>query len=90
MDIYDAIGKIEKFLETYPDEHGDEPVSWSPTETKILPSGDDADTIKLWFNFGNNVDEKHIERLLDQFEQAFTKDHPDTKQFTLQIRGDAF
>lgn len=90
MDIYDAIGKIEKFLEIYPDEHGIEPAAWAPTETKILPSGDENDTIKIWFNFGPGVEDKHIQRLLDHFEVALTRDHPDTAQFSLQIRGDAF
>lgn len=90
MDIYAAIQKIEKFLETYPDEHGAEPAPWAPTETRILPSGDDNDNIKIWFNFGPNVDEKHITRLLDQFEAAVSKDHPDTQQFHLELRGDAF
>ncbi len=90
MDIYDAIGKIEKFLESYPSEHGDEPAPWAPTETKILPSGDDADSIKIWFNFGAGVDNKHVQRLLDQFEEALLKDHAEIKDFTLEVRGDAF
>jgi len=90
MDIYDAIGKIENFLETYPDEHGDEPAAWAPTESKILPSGDDNDAIKIWFNFGPDVDEKHIRKLLDQFEEAVSKDHAELKHYTLELRGDAF
>jgi len=90
MNIYDAIGKIEKFLETYPAEHGAEPVAWGPTETRLLPSGDDADTIKIWFNFGQSVPEKHVQRLLDQFEEVLVRDHPELGQFTLQVRGDAF
>jgi hypothetical protein len=90
MDIYAAIQKIEKFLETYPDEHGDEPAVWAPTESKLLPSGDDNDTIKIWFNFGPGVDEKYITRLLDQFEEAVTLDHPEIKRYSLELRGDAF
>jgi hypothetical protein len=90
MDIYNAIQNIEKFLQTYPDEHGAEPVGWAPTETRLLPSGDEKNTIKIWFNFGPDVDEKNVQRLLDQFEEALLKDYPDTKEFTLQVRGDAF
>ena len=90
MDIYEAIGKIEQFLMTYPQEHGADPAPWAPVEAKILPSADDNDTIKIWFNFGPSVDEKHIARLLAQFEEAVVLDYPETKAFTLEVRGDAF
>lgn len=90
MDIYEAIGKIEQFLTTYPEEHGADPAPWAPLEAKILPSADDKDTIKIWFNFGPSIHDKHIGRLLAQFEEAVHQDHPEVKAFTLEVRGDGF
>jgi hypothetical protein len=90
MDIYDAIKKIEKFMETYPGEHGGAPAPWAPTEAKLLPSGDENDTIKIWFNFGPGVEEKHVQVLLDQFEEAVIRDIPEVRSFSLHLRGDAF
>ncbi len=90
MNIYDAIGLIEQFLETYPSEHGGVPAPWAPTETRILPSGDDNDHIKLWFNFGPQVPEDQIRILLAQLEDGLAKDLPELSQYTLEIRGDAF
>ena len=90
MDIYEAIQKIERFLETYPEEHGGDPAPWRPVEVKLLPSGDENDTIKVWFNFGAEVSEPHVKTLLDQFEEAAHRDIPALRDFTLHIRGDAF
>jgi len=89
MDIYEAIKIVETFLESYGESHGGSPASWAPTETTILPSGDENDTIKVWFNFGPDVDEAHVKPLLQQFEDAFTTAHPELKQFALHLRGDA-
>jgi hypothetical protein len=90
MDIYDAIKKIGKLLEAYRGEHGDAPAPWAPTEVKILPSGDENDTIKIWFNFGPDVQEEHVQPLLDQFEEAVIRDLPEVGSFSLHLRGDAF
>jgi hypothetical protein len=89
MDIYEAITMIEKFLGSYGESHGADPAPWAPTETNVLPSGDENNTIKIWFNFGPDVDEAHVKELLRQFEDAVTTAHPEVKQFDLAVRGDA-
>ena len=89
MDIYEAIKTIEQFLDKYAEDHGSEPVAWAPTETKILPSGDENNTIKIWFGFGPDISDSDVKVLLRQFEDAVTGAHPEVKSFELAVRGDS-
>ncbi len=89
MDIYEAIKKIEAFSETYPDAYSGVG-KWAPTETKIVPSGDDADHIKIWFNLGEGLDGDQVEAMRKQFLHDLHQAHPEVEDFTLEVRVEAF
>jgi hypothetical protein len=86
MDINDAVAAIEQFVRTY---HASRP-AWAPTESRILPSGDEQNTIKLWFNFGPDADEAALPALEQEFLVALTAAHPEVAAYALAIRVQAF
>lgn len=89
MDIYEAIRTIETFLETYGEKYAG-PGTWAPAETKIVPSGDENDTIKIWFNLGDGIAETEVEPMRAAFVKDVTAAHPGLKSFTLSVRAEAF
>jgi hypothetical protein len=86
MDMKTALTEVESFLEKYRDEHDD----WQPTEIRVLPSGDEQYSIKVWINFGPDGDEDQAEALADQAIAALKQAHPEViAEFTLKVRADA-
>jgi hypothetical protein len=86
MDINTAVATIERFLGTYRAAHP----AWAPTETRLNPSGDENNTIKLWFNFGPGVGEDQLSVLEQEFRDALLQAHPEVKGYTLSMRLQAF
>ena len=86
MDINEAVTTVDKFLREY-NEANDE---WNPIEIRVLPSGDENDEIKVWFNFGSEVVEAELEALKGKAEAALTEAHAEVmKAFTVEVRADA-
>ncbi len=86
MDINEAANQIEQFFEDFRDRHDD----WNPTEIRVLPSGDDMEAIKIFFNFGTDVDDADIAPLRDRAMSALEKDRPDlVDAYELEVRADA-
>jgi hypothetical protein len=85
MDINEAVGAVEKFLTKYNEDNDD----WNPTEIRVLPSGDENESIKIWLNFGPDAD-GDVEALRMRAIDALKESHPDLEEhFTLEIRADA-
>jgi len=86
MDINDAVSKVEAFLEQFRSSHAD----WSPVEIRVLPSGDENDTIKIWINFGEDAENDDVDALADRAIVALKQAHPEVAgAFTLAVRADA-
>jgi len=86
MDINEAANQIEQFFEEFRDGHAD----WNPTEIRVLPSGDDMNAIKVFFNFGPDVDDADIAPLRDRAMSALEKARPDLADaYELEVRADA-
>jgi len=83
MTMEDALKAIEDFLAEYQANH-----DWNPVETKVLPSGDEADHIKIWFNFGEGATD--VDSLKNQPIEALKAAHPELSEFTIEVRADAF
>jgi hypothetical protein len=86
MDINQAVSTIEAFVER----HAKDTAGWQPVEVKVLPSSDENDTIKIWFNFGPTVSEDDLPALKQQFTDALKNAHPDVAAFAWEIRAQAF
>ncbi len=84
MNINEAVTKVEAFLEQYKAEHDD----WRPAEIRVLPSGDDADHIKLWFNFGPDFEDEDLATLKQAPMDALAKALPEVDdEFKFEIRA---
>ena len=79
----EALKTIEDFLASYKANN-----DWDPAEIRVLPSGDAADHIKIWFNFGEGVSD--VEALKQAPIDAMTAAHPELGEFQLEVRADAF
>ncbi|MBI5481489.1 MAG: hypothetical protein HY906_21710 [Deltaproteobacteria bacterium] len=86
MDINRAVAVIEVFLDKYRGSHP----GWAPVETRVNPSGDDKNAVKLWLNFGPDVAEDKLPALEQEFQDALLEAHPEVKGLTLAIRSQAF
>lgn len=89
MTIFEAITIIEKFLETYGEKYPG-PGSWAPVETKLVPSGDEQNTIKLWLNLGSELSEADLPKAREQLLGDLTAAHPELAAFTLALRVEGF
>ncbi len=85
MDINQACTDIQAFLEQYRDQHAD----WAPTEIRVLPSGDEMDTIKIWINFGDKA-RGDLDALAGRAVDALKQAHPAiASAYAFNVRGDA-
>ncbi len=85
MDINGASVAIETFLQGYAGRGGR-----TPTETRVHPSGDDMDAIKIWVNLGAAAEGDDLAAWCADAEAAL-KDALGDKvgAFTLELRADA-
>jgi len=86
MEINQAVSTIEAFVDTY----AKDTAGWKPVEVKILPSSDENDTIKIWFNFGPSVAEDELPALKQQFTDALKAAHPELSAYAWAVRAQAF
>ncbi len=89
MDIYEAIDIIERYAQGYGERY-EGPGSWAPTETRIVPSGDENDTIKIWFNLGEGLSDAQVEAQRQRFVADLKEDHPQVTAFNLAVRAESF
>ncbi len=78
----EALPAIEAFLLRYKEDHED----WSPQEIRVLPSGDEQDHIKIWFNFPDGTTD--VDALKQVAIDALTAAHPEVGEFQLEVRAD--
>ncbi len=83
MDINQAVTVIEQFLAQYRGAH-------KPVESKVNPSGDERDAIKVWLNFGPHATEKELPALEKELQDALLAAHPELAGITLRVRSQAF
>lgn len=83
MTMDEALQAIEAFFLRYKEDHED----WSPSEIRVLPSGDQNDSIKIWFNFPEGTDD--TDALKQTAVDALTAAHPDVSEFQLEVRADS-
>ena len=79
----EALKTVEDFLAEYQANN-----DWNPVEIRVLPSGDEQDHIKIWFNFGDGVTD--VEPLKQVVIDAMKAAHPELGEFQLEVRADAF
>ena len=79
----EALPAVEAFLLRYKEDHED----WSPEEIRVLPSGDQNDAIKIWFNFPEGTDD--LDALKKRAIDALTEAHPEVGEFQLEVRADS-
>jgi hypothetical protein len=84
MDINVASETIDKFLQGYTGRSGRK-----PTETRVHPSGDDMNAIKIWVNLGADAEADDLTAWCADCEVAIRKAHPDVGTYTLELRADA-
>lgn len=82
MTMDEALQAIEAFLLRYKEDHDD----WNPSEIRVLPSGDEQDHIKIWFNFPDGT--ANVDGLKDAAVEALTAAHPEVSEFQLEVRAD--
>lgn len=86
MDINEAAATIEKFFEQYRQQND----RFQPTETRVLPSGDAMDAIKIWFNFGPDVGEAEADERAEEAVAALREAHAEIADaFDLRVKADA-
>jgi hypothetical protein len=86
MDINQACTTVEAFLDEYRKQHAD----WGATEIRVLPSGDEKDTIKVWINFGAEHDGEDLGARADRAIAALKAAHADIAgAFQISVRADA-
>ena len=86
MDINQAADTIEKFFEQYRQQND----RFQPTETRVLPSGDAMDAIKIWFNFGPDLDEAEADARAEEAVAALREAHAEVAEaFELRVKSDA-
>jgi hypothetical protein len=84
MDINAAAVAVDRFLQGY-DGGGRRPV-----ETRVHPSGDDLNAIKVWVNLGADADADDLEAWCEAAEQAIRAElGDDVARYRLEVRADA-
>jgi hypothetical protein len=86
MDINQAVTVIEAYLEKYREAHPGR----APVETRVNPSGDEKDAIKVWLNFGADADAAKLPELEQALRDALLEAHPELKGITLRVRSQGF
>ena len=86
MDINTAVSVIQTYLENYREVRPER----APVESKVNPSGDVKDAVKVWLNFGPKAAEKELPTLEQELRGALLMAHPELKDFTLEVRSQGF
>ena len=85
MDINRTAEAIDVFLKGYKGRGGRGPV-----ETRVNPSGDDMQAIKVWVNLGADAESDDLEAWCADAEAAIRKGMgADVEPYTLEMRADS-
>jgi hypothetical protein len=84
MDINAAAEQVDAFLRSYTGKGGRRAV-----ETRVLPSGDEANRIKVWVNLGPDAENEDLEAWAAECDAAVRLALPACTAFDFKVRADA-
>jgi len=84
VNMDDAVQTVEEFLEEYSEDN-----DWAVVEIRVLPSGDENDTIKVWISFDGDSNEDDLDALKKEAIDALRDANPELDDFSLEVRTNA-